>query len=397
MSLIERTVSETSRIFHGCRINKRRGGYTTSPLLPLFLLLLLVPLPGCGQDPCRVENLGLFVHPDSDDIIGLDGCASIQLDDRTMLWTFGDTIIGRFRKKITAMSAFEDSAVMKGMLSNSIALTGIPDDATIQDLRFKFFRIKGSPGEFLLRQRKDRHRDRIWPVDGIRIGNVVYLYYMAIRIEPGSGIPFRPTGTGIASWKLPDVPAGGHSPDFVPLKMLFGGGDPVFGDSVIRRSGWILLTGHRAAGGRVNAYIARVPDRAITERQRYQFLKADGGWSPDIAGAGGFFGDVAGEPTLSYNERLGCYVMLYCGLNGQIKSVTCSGIEELPRLVPRTIYTPPPLPEIKSRSFLFYYSGKEIFSTDTSVYAIYINPAIYQPTLIRIPNQILSGACGASR
>ncbi|MBN1534668.1 MAG: DUF4185 domain-containing protein [Spirochaetes bacterium] len=363
-------------------------------LLSISILCLLIPyLPSCRQDPCRVENLGIFVHPDSDDIVGLDGCASIPLDKRTVLWTFGDTIIGRFKKKITAMSAFEDSAVMKGMLSNSIALTGMPDNDTIERLRFRFFRVDGAPVEFLLRQRGDRNRNRIWPVDGIRLGDTVYLYYMAIRIEVGSGSPFRTAGTGIAAWKLPPAPAGDYTPDFVPLHMLFGGDEPVFGDSVIRRQGWIIVTGHRSAGGSSYAYIARAPETSITMRKRYQFLTAHGGWTTEIAEAGRFFGDVAGEPTLTFNDEMDCYVVLYCGLGGEIKSITCRALEQLPCRIPRTIYIPPPLPRIEGRSFMFYYSGKEIFSTENHVYAIYINPAIYQPTLIRIPNRALSGNC----
>ncbi len=375
-------------------------GHTTRLQTRRFLRLLCITAPcilvalilRCASPECAVENLGIFVHPDSDDIVGLDGCASIPLDEHRVLWTFGDTIIGRFTEKQTAASTFENSAVMNGMISNSIAETPLPDDGTIENLRFAFYRLHGAPREFLPPKGNGKGHRRIWPVDGIRIGDRVYVYYIGVRTNPGSPEPFRVTGTGIASWHSRDGGFGMKNPDFRFLATLFGPDEPVFGDSVILHEGNIYLIGHKKSGRHVHGYFSRVSPDMIESRSHYQFLGGDGRWTRSSGKAGKFFGDISGEPSLSYNKNLRCYVVIFCSLTGCIKAAVFRSFGDLPSAVPFVVYTPPKLKKIESRQFMFYYSGKEVFSTDENIYAIYINPSIYQPVLLRIPLCVLRSA-----
>lgn len=124
----------------------------------------------------------------------------------------------------------------------------------------------------------------------------------------------------------------------------------------------------------------------ILERTRalYQFLQRGGKWSSQLKTAMPLFNDVMGEFSLSFNEYLRQFIIIYCAKDGTIRCVSFRDFSELETCSPSVIYRPPPLPEDSTR-IMFYYSGKEIFYTRKALYAIYINPAIYQPMLLKIP------------
>ncbi len=340
----------------------------------------------------NVENLGIFGESRKESILGQDGCTPISLNG-TMMWTFGDTILGSWKGDLTVSSTFEDTATMKGMISNALAFTPVPDETTIRKLPFTFHKERGAVAPFIRnRHGEDPRLWRFWAIDGILIDSVVYVYYIAVYIDPNQNkksdslLPIRVMGVGLAEWRKPETWKPGEAVNFRRTVMLFKEGEPVFGDSITRRGDYLYLLGHGpASGNRVPAYIARVHLSGIKIRAEYEFLGKMGEWSGSIAGAMPFFNDVMGEPSLSYNEFLKRYVIIYCGLDGSIRMTVFKEFYELEKTTPVIIYIPPSLPKIESRTHLFYYSGKEIFHSDRAIYAIYINPAIYQPMLLRIP------------
>jgi hypothetical protein len=218
------------------------------------------------------------------------------------------------------------------------------------------------------------------------------VYYIIVRVDENAGkrkndmMPVRVMGVGVAEWNKPRVWRPGDPVRFIRSQKIFFEGEPVFGDSVIVQGRFLYMIGHGPAeNNRVPARISRVPAAEIKNRSAYEFLRQKGGWSKRIDHAGRFFDDVMGEPSLSYNENLKNYLIIYCGMDGIIKTVLFNDFSDLHFKRPQRVYVPPPLPNIQSRPHLFYYSGKEIHHTQTSIYAIYINPAIYQPILLKIP------------
>ncbi len=358
-------------------------------------ILCLSVLFCCQRD--KVENLGIFAASRQQSILGQDGCTPIPLD-KTMMWTFGDTILGTWKGELSASATFEDLAIMKDMISNSLAFSEIPDDANVKNLNFEFHKqndkvvpfIKNYPNE-------DPRKWRLWPVDGIQVGSTVYVYYYIILIDknPGSQnqsiLPFKAKGTGIAEWEKPSSWKIGDPVEFKRGPVIFSEKEPVFGDSIERKGDYIYLIGHGGSeNGRVPSYLARVILTEIKNRHAYKFLDDRGIWSPGIESASAFFNDVMGEISLAYNEYLKKYIIIYCSFDGSIKYVDFGDFASLKGKKPKTIYAPPALPKIKSRPFLYYYSGKEIFHTPKALYAIFINPAIYQPILLRIPYSAIS-------
>jgi hypothetical protein len=363
----------------------------------VFTALVLVSLTCCPRE--RVENLGIFGESRKESILGQDGCTPVPLDG-IMMWTFGDTILGSWKGTLSVSSTFEEAASMKGMISNALAFTPIPDSATIRELPFAFYREGGTVKPFIKNRAGEDHRLwRFWAIDGILVDGIVYVYYIIVYVDPNikdkgeSLLPVRIMGVGIAEWNVPKDWRPGDPVDFKRTATVFHEGEPVFGDSVILRDNYLYLLGHGPASkDRVPAFIARVAPNDLKNRAGYQFLGKGGAWHAELDRAMPLCQDVMGEPSLSYNEFLGRYILLYCSLDGAIKLASFTDFSELDGASAEVIYNPPPLPRIESRDHLFYYSGKEIFHTSKSTYAIYINPAIYQPILLRIPNSLITGS-----
>ena len=339
----------------------------------------------------RIQNLGIFGASRVKSVIGQDGCTPIRVGNY-MMWTFGDTILGSWKGDLTVNSTFEDTAVMKSMISNSLAFTFVPDDDTIPDLDFQFYRERGEVAQFIKPfPGEDPAVWRFWAIDGIQIEGTVYVYYMLIYIDKNkprreNALPIRVMGVGLAEWTMAPQWKPGDPISFKRSAKLFYEGEPVFGDAVIRHGEHLFLIGHGpASANRVPAFVARVRPAMIKKRSGYEFLMADGRWTASLRSAMPIAEDVMGEPSLSYNESLREYLVIYCSLEGHIKGITFTDFDVIKNKKTAVIYIPPSLPALPSRPHLAYYSGKEIFSTDRALYAIYINPAIYQPILLKIP------------
>lgn len=344
-----------------------------------------------------VENLGIFGPDRNRSILGQDGCTPIPVRGMTM-WTFGDTILGTWKGELSVNSTFEDSAVMKGMISNSLAFSDEVNEKNFDSIKFTFYREKGAIVQFIKNNRdEDPTKWRFWAADGIEIDGIVYVYYFLVRIDPvaakkkNSFLPIRVMGTGIAQWEIPRGWKPSDTVDFRRVAVIFSENEPVFGDSILRRGNYLYILGHGLpVEGRIPAYVARVPLSGIKIREKYEFLDRSGRWSSRFSEACPLFHDVMGELSLSYNSTIGEYVIIYCSMSGKIKLARFKDFAQLQNKEAKVIYSPPLLPKIKSRQHLYYYSGKEIFHNRKAVYAIYIHPAIYQPILIRIPYGLIN-------
>ncbi|MBN1496977.1 MAG: DUF4185 domain-containing protein [Spirochaetes bacterium] len=378
---------------------KERNPSTYLAAQSLILLILISIFLSCDR-PEKIRNMGIFGESRKMSVLGQDGCTPISLGD-TMMWTFGDTILGSWKGDLSVNSTFEDTAVMKGMISNSLAFSPVPDDQTVASLEFTFYKEKERVAQFIKPfPGEDPQVWRFWAIDGIQLDSTVYVYYIIVYINKnitgseGNLMPIRVMGVGLAEWRKPPSWKAGDPVGFRRTVKLFSGGDPVFGDSVIRIGDSLYLIGHGpASGGRVPAYIAKVPASSIKIRAAYEFLDARGAWSRNLHDAHPFIDDVMGELSLSYNEFLKRYVVIYCSLDGTIKMVCFKDFRQLKNARPRVVYTPASLPQIASRPNMFYYSGKEIFHTGDAIYAIYIHPAIYQPILLKIPYGAILQKC----
>lgn len=349
--------------------------------LALFAPLVL----SCAGTP---ESLGTFGETRLKAVLGQDGVSPIPFDDSLTLWTFGDTILGKWKGEVSASATFSERADASAMISNSLAFTPALSSRNIRTLPFSFYREGGQVAQFIkLKPGERQERDRLWAVDGLRTGSRVYVYYLRIRItDPGKPFGFRMEGVGLARWSVPAAWSPGEAVLFNRLPDLFPGPSPAFGACVFERDGMIYTVGQFVdANGISRIKLARAPLEGIEDRRAYEFLAGDGAWTDDMKRASGFLEGVAGECSISYNDSSGKYLILYCRVGtGEIVLVEFADFNELASARARVVYTPPPLPADRKAPGAWYYSGKEIYAEGRDLFAIYMHPLEYQPRLVRV-------------
>jgi hypothetical protein len=347
-----------------------------------FIILILL-LCHCSQ---RVENLGVFGESRNRDVLGQDGVTPIPFNDEITMWTFGDTILGSWKEAVSVYATFEERINQEEMISNSLAFTPRITTENITRLDFTFYKRNSRVVQFIDYKRGENPKfDRLWALDGIRLKDALYVFYLRIRIvKSGDPFGFALRAVGLARWNIQPEWDVGDAVAFVRLPDLFPREHPAFGAAVIERDGYLYTVGqytNEREGSPIK--VARVPVERIERAEEYAFLTRDGRWVRNVADAAPFLGDVMGECSLAYNRYLRQYVIVYCQVwTGKIIMVSFREFAELSRAVKRVIFTMPAL-TIKGRE-AWYYSGKEIFSRGSMLYAIVINPAEYQPALLKI-------------
>lgn len=356
----------------------KHRGMTCSVVIAVLLTLF-----SCAPE---VAYLGVFGESRMRNVLGQDGVTPIAIDDSITMWTFGDTILGT-KESVTVYDTFDESADPKEMISNSLAFSPRATSGNVKALNFTFLKRGGKVVQFIeYRRGEDPRFDRLWALDGLRIDNVVYVFYLVIRItHPGRAFQFKLRAVGLARWEIPGDWRIGDEVHFARRANIFPDDYPGFGASVIQRGGYIYTVGQYSTKDFTSPIkVARVKVGEIEDPRAYAFLTKEGRWISDIDLAEPFLGDVMGECSLSYNEYLKRYVILYCQLwTGKIVMVSFRRFSELFSAQKREIFTMPEL-RIKDKRKAWYYSGKEIFSEGPLIYALCINPLEYQPYLLRI-------------
>ncbi len=348
------------------------------------ILILSLLVISCSKNP-KVIEYGIFAPHRLESVIGQDGVCSIDFDDKITFWTFADTILGNWKNEDKIVSGIiKDDAVFRDMISNSLAWTVKADKENIFNPEFNFISEKGEVAPFIKnRKNEDPMKHRLWAVDGIRLNNKLYVYYLHMYVpDPDKFLEFETRYVGLAKWEIPDKWQPGDPVDFKRIVNLFENNPPAFGSSVIQRGEYIYTAGHyKGEGLNFPIKIARVKSENIEKSESYTFLKKDGSWTDDIKEAEPFLDDVSGECSIAWNEYLKQYVIIYARVfTGEIILVRFKDFNDLASAKKRVIYKIPD----KAKGQMWPYSGKEIFSTGNKIFMIYINPDIYQPMLLEI-------------
>lgn len=348
----------------------------------ISLLVLLAITAGCRTSPSVLEH-GVFATSRHEYVLGQDGVCSIQFSDSVTLWTFADTILGRWKNGTGPVSSLEKDTETEGMLSNSLAWSDRITSANFKNIRLSFLTEDGKVTQFIKNRRdEDPLYHRFWALDGVRIGNRVYVYYLHVFVpDYRRMLEFSVLYSGLAVWDIPEGWRPGDEIEFRRLGPLFKGDSPAFGASAMLKDGYIYLAGHCKRGNKFPLSFARVREEMVEDAGAYEFLSGEGTWQKEIKKAGEFFGDVSGECSISYNSGLKKYLVIYSRIfSGEIVAVNFSGFDKLPEAGINTVYTP----SRKDGGGIWPYSGKEIFSEGRRIFIIYIDPLIYQPMLIEL-------------
>ena len=346
------------------------------------LIILIVIISGCLTGPSVIEH-GIFAPSRHEYVLGQDGVCSIQFDESLTLWTFADTILGKWKTGNGPVSSLENDTVTEGMISNSLAWSERITPANFKNIKFSYLTEDGRPAQFIKnRSGEDPLYHRFWALDGVRIGNRVYVYYLHIYVPDHSRfLDFKVLYSGLAVWYIPEEWKPGDPVRFKRLGPLFQGEYPAYGASAMMKEGYVYLAGHFKKGDKFPLSFARVQAEKIEDVSEYEFLTEHGNWGKDINAAGEFFGDISGECSVSYNSSLKKYVLIYSRIfTGEIVAVTFTDFNRLNEAKQATVYKP----DKKEGAPMWPYSGKEIFSGDGRIFIIYIDPLIYQPMLLEL-------------
>jgi len=349
----------------------------------ISILLAIITLTSCTHQPRTIEH-GIFAPSRLESVIGQDGVCSINFSEDVTLWTFADTITGKWKSEEGRLAADKNQAVMGGMLSNSIAWSEKITEKNYANIRLNFYKEKGRTVQFI-KNNKDESplKHRFWALDGFRAGNKVYIYYLHVYVpDPSKFLDFEVLYVGLARWDIPRGWKPGDRIDFRRLGPLFSKGSPFFGAAALVRDGYVYLAGHFKKNAlEYPLSIARVRVENVENIKAYSFLSSGGEWISDIKRAGSFLGDVTGECSLSYNDYLKEYVIIYSKVfTGDVTLVRFkdfSGFHSADKEIVLKVYK-------AEGSAMWPYSGKEIFSSGNSLFLIYIDPVRYQPLLVEL-------------
>jgi len=330
----------------------------------LTVLLSVFCYTQCGKIS-SVTDYGVFAPSRLQFVKGQDGCTPVDFDRRYTLWTFGDTITD------------------EGMISNSLAFTKKINATNVTQLQFEYYREHGKVAQFIKNTFDENpSRDRLWAFDGIRIGNTVYVYYAHVYIhDPTKPLSFTTKESSIAYWDVPNQWEIGKPVHFIRKKNMFVGNVPALGASVLLHDDYVYIVGHISEKSKSSLVIARVHKDNILQQNHYEFLLGDSNWGKKLAAAKRFYGDVAGECSLSYDDGLQAFCIVYCQLfTGNIVMCKAQTIEALPHAKKEIVYTPPKL----HGTSMMYYSAKAILQEGKQWYIVYMNPLEYQPYCIKV-------------
>ncbi len=357
--------------------NKRSVSFT--------LLLAALLLFSCTE---KSRNLGTFAPSRHKYVLGQDGVTPIPFSDDLTLWTFGDTILGEWKKHVPPQAPFAKRVKIRTMISNTLGYTPTIRPDTIESLNFSFLSDKGTAIQVIKHQKhEDPLKIRHWAFDGIRIKNKLYIYYVTIRIKnPTKALNFSVESSGLARW---DIPAGwkpGNQVDFKRLGPLFKGNPPAFGATTVAHEGYLYLLGQYTTKDKKSPVkVGRVPLEKMEDAQSYRFLTRRGRWIKDYRQADGFIDEIAGECSITYSRYRKRFRIIYCQiLSGKLMKVEFNDFTKLGKAARECIYVPPAVTVKDPAHAPWYYSGKEIAQFGNSIYIIYIHPVEYQPYLVEV-------------
>lgn len=346
---------------------------------------------------------------------GADGVFSIPLDERRLLFTFGDTFTTRQRRK---------------MVNNSIAIMQLEDRKPV-DVAFFFGTTEdGETRSFVV---PDERRGLFWLAAGLRHGTRLYLFAAHIELTPSGGpFGFRQIGESLLTVDNPDDPPPQWQIRQQKIPYFRDGeqGSTVIGSATLIPPSpddkHVYLYGFDEEKTPLfpikHAIVARVSRGRIEQVDKWEFYcgpsklpehaqpqdlatNADN-WTRDFSRATRLAREVASEYSVSYLPYLQSYAMVYTrlGLSQEIMLRTAP-TPVGPWSESIRLYRVPDLPE-DQKAFFYAAKAHPALAADDELVISYVansfdfgklvrTPDIYRPRFIRV--KILKPTQGSSQ
>ncbi len=149
----------------------------------IAIMLICILLSSCSAvlerayDPRPPSSVCLPCFPDKDGWYGGDGAYSIKLDDKRVLWLFGDSFV-------SDQEGRQDRVDMKVVLGTTLAISTCTADAEFQ-IRYW---LKKKNGEFIS---SFGEKEWLWPQDPFMVDHTLYVPLVSIKANPEIEGPFK--------------------------------------------------------------------------------------------------------------------------------------------------------------------------------------------------------------
>lgn len=237
--------------------------------------------------------------------IGGDGNYSVSLGGDTTLWLHGDTFLGEIKGGVRC-EGFK-------IANNTISLQKGYEPATAS---MKFFSGRDGAGEPCAVVAPEDGKGWFWIYDGVRTGGRLFLFLIQIDRDRGSALGFKSVGMWLGRVENPDEPPEKWkiTQKKIPCSLFSADGDTFLGSAVLKREPYIYIYGikekHEGPWLQKFMIIARAPGKKLDDFSAWEFFDGTG-WSSDFGRIAGLFGDCANEFTVSYEDTLHRFIVIY--------------------------------------------------------------------------------------
>ncbi len=386
----------------------------------------------------KAEYVGTCFTNNDAHVLGHDGAYSIPLDDGRVLWTFGDTLIGKERKYYDPEKMLIDEWLGSDWAKDNIVMTAnsvcIVNTRRAEELpNTRCFYVLDSNGKakeiipsVLPANRAGRYRP-IWPMDGICIDGRLYIFCIMVDCGPadpkkGNAPDINVFGAGVVRSVYPYNEFERLRPTVYPnlpkdvvnhveYPYLWWNCDlderfdqtAAFGTAVLKEilDDYVYIFGSKMQmrNGEIihGVSLARVKAEKIEDITRYEYLKEVRGsepvWTKNAKEAMLLFTGNANELSVSFNRYLGKYLTFYPFIGEIRENKMTRFLEEIHMRYADNIWGPWSDPVIvykcqKSRPDDTCYAAKEHpeYSEENGriTYLTYVSHQRYWPELIRI-------------
>lgn len=332
----------------------------------LALLLSCLLLSSCSAVrewayyPRSSSAVCLPGFPDKDGWYGGDGAYSIKLDDRRVLWLFGDTFV-------SDQEGRQDRVDMKVVLGTTLAISTCTADAQFQ---IRYY-LKRNNGEFIS---SFGEREWLWPQDPFMADHTLYVPLVSVKADPQMKGPFKFKIAGHKIARIRDF--AGSDPnrwiaDYLDLTHAIPEGIKAFATTSVVHGGHVyfypLYSATKKGVSVLGNILARLPTRRLDDpAPAIEYLTKDGRWEEELDhGRVKVVLDAAvSEMSVRYHPDDGKWIAVYLstGNNGNQLLYRTADAPEGPWTEPRALIGS--IPEVDRNNSRydknnFCYAGKE--------------------------------------
>jgi hypothetical protein len=338
----------------------RRAAWPALLLLGLLLLASCSALPDRAAAPRSAPAACLPSFPDRDGWYGGDGAYAIRLDEKRVLWLFGDTFVSDEEGR-------QDRVGMKAVLGTTLAVSTCAPDG---QFRIRYF-LKRDKGEFVS---SFGENEWLWPQDPFLVDRVLHVPLIFVRADPQIEGPFKFAIAGHRIARIRDfAPSDPNlwSADYVDLTpgipegiQAFATTSVVYGDHVYF---YPLYSATKDGVAILGNILARIPTESLDDpASAVEYWTRDGQWEKGLDhGRVKVVLDAAvSELSVRYHPEDGQWIAVYLSLrnNGDRMLYRTADALEGPWSEPRVLIGS--IPEVDRSSPRydknnFCYAGKE--------------------------------------